>query len=189
MDSRISGKDKLKSAASPREDAALRALEAALPAQAPSAGSAQEDFRFLKLTRRCSPHRCSGFFELSAGRKLLPTSVSSPLSSFLSMQRGIKSKQFECFYGWMLRPFVRSFRRSFSSPFTYPNRREGSSELMAGIRINRGTDTLSSSKRLGHSMSGTSLNSYAHVLNQADARSSGCIADTRLWKEGNRKAP
>ncbi len=51
---------------------------------------------------------------------------------------------------------------------------------MASILINSGTDILSISKRLGHSMTSTTLNIYGHVLNQADARSSECIADTLL---------
>ena len=51
---------------------------------------------------------------------------------------------------------------------------------MASILINSGTDILSISKRLGHSMTITTLNIYGHVLNQADAKSSECIADTLL---------
>lgn len=56
---------------------------------------------------------------------------------------------------------------------------------MASILINSGTDILAISRRLGHATTSTTLNFYAHVLQQADARSSECIADVLL--RGNRK--
>ena len=51
---------------------------------------------------------------------------------------------------------------------------------MASILINSGTDILSVSRRLGHTKASTTLNFYGHVLQQADARSSECIAEVLL---------
>lgn len=54
---------------------------------------------------------------------------------------------------------------------------------MASILINSGTDILSVSRRLGHTKASTTLNFYGHVLQQADARSSECIAQVLLRKK------
>lgn len=51
---------------------------------------------------------------------------------------------------------------------------------MASILIYNGTDILSISKRLGHSMTSTTLNFYGHLLQNADAQSAECIAETLL---------
>lgn len=51
---------------------------------------------------------------------------------------------------------------------------------MASILINSGADILSVSRRLGHTKASTTLNFYGHVLQQADAQSSECIADVLL---------
>lgn len=54
---------------------------------------------------------------------------------------------------------------------------------MASILINNGTDILSVSRRLGHTRASTTLNFYGHILQEADARSSHCIADVLLRKK------
>ena len=54
---------------------------------------------------------------------------------------------------------------------------------MASILINNGTDILSVSRRLGHTRASTTLNFYGHILQEADARSSDCIADVLLRKK------
>ena len=51
---------------------------------------------------------------------------------------------------------------------------------MASILINNGTDILAVSRRLGHTNATTTLNFYGHVLREADARSSDCIANVLL---------
>lgn len=53
---------------------------------------------------------------------------------------------------------------------------------MASILINNGTDILAVSRRLGHTNATTTLNFYGHVLREADARSSDCIAEMLLRK-------
>lgn len=54
---------------------------------------------------------------------------------------------------------------------------------MASILINNGTDILAVSRRLGHTNATTTLNFYGHVLREADARSSNCIAEMLLRKQ------
>lgn len=56
---------------------------------------------------------------------------------------------------------------------------------MASILINSGTDILSVSHRLGHTKASTTLNFYGHMLQQAEARSSECIAQVLLRKKGD----
>ena len=51
---------------------------------------------------------------------------------------------------------------------------------MASILINSNTDILTISKRLGHSLTSTTLNFYGHLIQKADAQSSECIADVLL---------
>lgn len=58
---------------------------------------------------------------------------------------------------------------------------------MASILINNGTDILSISKRLGHSMTSTTLNFYGHLLQKADAQSAECIAEALLRNESGDK--
>lgn len=56
---------------------------------------------------------------------------------------------------------------------------------MASILINNGTDILAVSRRLGHTKASTTLNFYGHILQQADAQSSECIADVLLRNKGS----
>lgn len=58
---------------------------------------------------------------------------------------------------------------------------------MASILINNGTDILAVSRRLGHTNATTTLNFYGHVLREADARSSDCIADVLLRNKDQQK--
>ena len=51
---------------------------------------------------------------------------------------------------------------------------------MASILINSGADILAVSRRLGHTKASTTLNFYGHILQQADASSSECIAAVLL---------
>lgn len=53
------------------------------------------------------------------------------------------------------------------------------------ILINNGTDILAVSRRLGHTKASTTLNFYGHILQQADAQSSECIADVLLRNKGS----
>jgi len=56
---------------------------------------------------------------------------------------------------------------------------------MASILTNNGTDTLSVSRRLGHTMTSTTLNFYGHILQQADAQSSEYIAAVLLRNQAD----
>lgn len=56
---------------------------------------------------------------------------------------------------------------------------------MASILINSGTDILTVSKRLGHAMTSTTLNVYGHMVQEADAKASECIADIVLRPNDN----
>ena len=58
---------------------------------------------------------------------------------------------------------------------------------MASILINNGTDILAVSRRLGHTNASTTLNFYGHILQQADAKSSECIADVLLRDRNQEK--
>ncbi len=51
---------------------------------------------------------------------------------------------------------------------------------MASVLINSGQDIVSVSKRLGHAQTSTTLNIYAHVVAEADAKSAECLADVIL---------
>lgn len=58
---------------------------------------------------------------------------------------------------------------------------------MASILINNGTDILTVSHRLGHTKASTTLNFYGHILQQADAQSSECIAEVLLRNRDGQK--
>lgn len=51
---------------------------------------------------------------------------------------------------------------------------------MASILINSGKDVVSVSKRLGHSKTSTTTDIYSHVIAEADAQASDCLADVML---------
>ncbi|MDY5082691.1 MAG: tyrosine-type recombinase/integrase [Candidatus Limivicinus sp.] len=51
---------------------------------------------------------------------------------------------------------------------------------MASVLINNGTDIVAVSKRLGHAKVSTTTDIYSHIINEADAKSAECIADTYL---------
>ncbi len=57
---------------------------------------------------------------------------------------------------------------------------------MASILINNGTDVVSVSKRLGHAMTSTTTNIYAHVIAEADEQASECLADVLLRPKNKR---
>ena len=74
--------------------------------------------------------------------------------------------------GWL-----NKFSRKYDLPHIHPHAFRHS---MASILINSNTDILTISKRLGHSMTSTTLNFYGHLIQKADAQSSECIADVLL---------
>ncbi|MFB0921179.1 MAG: tyrosine-type recombinase/integrase [Oscillospiraceae bacterium] len=52
----------------------------------------------------------------------------------------------------------------------------------ASLLINNGQDIVTVSKRLGHSRTSTTLDIYAHVLQEADSAASECMANVVLRK-------
>ena len=50
----------------------------------------------------------------------------------------------------------------------------------ASVLINQGADIVSVSKRLGHATTSTTLNVYAHIIEEADTASSETLADVLL---------
>lgn len=51
---------------------------------------------------------------------------------------------------------------------------------VASVLINNGTDVVAVSKRLGHARTSTTTDIYAHIIQEADARASECLADVML---------
>ena len=54
---------------------------------------------------------------------------------------------------------------------------------VASVLINNGQDIVTVSKRLGHSRTSTTLDVYSHIIQEADAVASECIADVLLRKK------
>ena len=54
---------------------------------------------------------------------------------------------------------------------------------MASILYFNGADSISISKRLGHSKVSTTTDIYSHIIKQADEQSAECIADVFLRKK------
>ena len=55
---------------------------------------------------------------------------------------------------------------------------------VASVLINNGQDVVTVSKRLGHSRTSTTLDIYSHIMQEADAIASECIADALLRRHG-----
>ena len=76
-----------------------------------------------------------------------------------------------------LNQFLRKFSERHGLPKLYPHLFR---HTQASLLIHEGTNIVSVSKRLGHSNASTTLNTYAHIVKEADARASDCIADVLL---------
>ncbi|MGM9588024.1 MAG: site-specific integrase [Candidatus Limivicinus sp.] len=54
---------------------------------------------------------------------------------------------------------------------------------VASVLINNGQDIVTVSRRLGHSRTSTTLDIYSHMIDEADAEASECIADVLLRRQ------
>ncbi|SHI19685.1 Site-specific recombinase XerD [Sporobacter termitidis DSM 10068] len=75
--------------------------------------------------------------------------------------------------------WLRDFSRRHGLPHINPH---AFRHTMASILINSGKDVVAVSKRLGHSKVSTTTDIYSHVIEEADAQASECLADVMLRK-------
>ena len=54
---------------------------------------------------------------------------------------------------------------------------------VASVLINNGQDIVTVSRRLGHSRTSTTLDIYSHLIAEADADASECIANSLLRRQ------
>ena len=70
--------------------------------------------------------------------------------------------------------YIEHFEKNHQLPHLHPHKFR---HTMASILIYSGVDTVTVSKRLGHSQVSTTQNTYAHLIQKADMESAECIAD------------
>lgn len=81
----------------------------------------------------------------------------------------------------MLPDTITAWLRKFSDRHDLPHiNPHAFRHTMASILINNGQDIVAVSKRLGHAKTSTTTDIYAHVIREADAQASECLADVML---------